>query len=438
MAGSTQTVPVTALFDSHHPPADELLRDCVHCGFCLPACPTYVLWHEEMDSPRGRIYLMQMAASGKASAMDRSFVEHFDRCLGCMSCMSACPSGVQYDKLIEATRAQIERLYQRSFWQRLHRDLIFAIFPYPQRLRALALPLQLYQQLGIRSLLEKSGLLRLLPERLQAMHDLLPDYEDCPCPEHVLPAGPPRRRVGLMLGCVQRAFFNRVNAATVRVLAAEGCEVFAPQTQACCGALATHVGREEQSREAARRMIDEFEKLDVDEIAINAAGCGSNLKSYGHILRDDPQYAERAQRFAAKCRDISETLASLKPIAERHPVELRAAYQDSCHLLHAQGLRTQPRSLLRSVPGLDLVELPESNVCCGSAGVYNLLEPTTAQELGERKAAHVIRGKAEALISGNPGCMLQISKELRRLNHPRLTFHFIEVLDASIQGRKLS
>jgi glycolate oxidase iron-sulfur subunit len=409
----------------------------VHCGFCLPACPTYMLWHEEMDSPRGRIYLMQMAANGNASAIDQSFVEHFDRCLGCMSCMSACPSGVQYDKLIEATRAQIERLHRRSFWERLHRGAIFALFPHPKRLRTLALPLRIYQQSGIRSLIEKSGLLRVFPERVQAMHDLLPEYEDTPCPEHVMLEGTPRRRVGLILGCVQRVFFNRVNAATVRVLAAEGCEVFAPQTQACCGALATHVGREEQSIEAARQMIDVFEKLNVDEIVINAAGCGSNLKSYGHILRDDPQYAERAKQFAAKCRDISEILTSLKPLAERHPVKLRAAYQDSCHLLHAQGIRTQPRSLLRGIPGLELLELPESHVCCGSAGVYNLTEPATARQLGERKAAHVVRTKAEAVISGNPGCLLQLSKELRRMNHPIPGYHFIEVVDASIQGRAL-
>ena len=433
----TQTIPVTALFDEHHPPADDLLRDCVHCGFCLPACPTYMLWREEMDSPRGRIYLMQMAANGNASAMDQSFVEHFDLCLGCMSCMSACPSGVQYDKLIEATRAQIERLHRRPFFERLHRDMIFALFPHPERLRALAVPLRIYQRLGIRSLVEKSGLLRLLPERLQAMHELLPDYEYASCSEHVMPVGTPRRRVGLVIGCVQRVFFNRVNAATVRVLAAEGCEVFAPQSQGCCGALATHVGREEESLEAARQMIDIFEKLNVDDIAINAAGCGSNLKSYGHILRDDPQYAERAKQFAAKCRDVSEILSSLEPTAERHPVKLRAAYQDSCHLLHSQGLRTQPRSLLRGIPELELVELPESHVCCGSAGVYNLLEPATAHQLGERKAAHVVRAKSEALISGNPGCMLQISKELRRMNRSIPTCHFIEVLDASIQGRPL-
>jgi glycolate dehydrogenase iron-sulfur subunit len=436
---STQTVTLASLFDAQRPPADELLRECVHCGFCLPACPTYMLWREEMDSPRGRIYLMQMAASGNAEAIDRNFVEHFDRCLGCMSCMSACPSGVQYDKLIEATRAQIERLHRRPFWDRVYRDVIFLAFPHPGRLRALALPLTLYQRLGIRALVERSGLLKLLPKRLQAMHDLLPEIrsEKDVCPEHVMAHGAPRRRVGVVLGCVQRVFFPGVNSATIRVLAAEGCEVFAPKLQGCCGALATHVGREEESREAARRMIDTFEKLNVDEIAINAAGCGSNLKSYGHLLRDDPQYADKASAFAAKCKDVSEILAALKPVAERHSLKVRAAYQDSCHLLHAQGVRLQPRSLLRGIPGLGLVDLPESHVCCGSAGVYNLLEPETARQLGERKAANVVRTKADVLVSGNPGCLLQMTKELRRMGIDIPAYHYIEVLDASIRGREL-
>ena len=438
MAGVSQTVSVQSLFDSVRPPAEELLDQCVHCGFCLPACPTYMLWREEMDSPRGRIYLMQMAADGKCETMDKSFVEHFDRCLGCMSCMTACPSGVEYDKLIEATRAQIERRHRRSFWDRLHREMIFAVFPHPARLRVLALPLRIYQGLGLRTRVEKSGLLKHLPARLEAMHALLPNLESySPCPEHVVPTVPVRRRVGVVLGCVQRVFFNRVNHATIRVLAAEGCEIFAPKTQGCCGALSTHVGREEESRESARRMIDSFEKLDIDDIVINAAGCGSNLKSYGHLLRDDPEYADRARRFAAKCKDISEVLTSLAPIAERHPIKARAAYQDSCHLLHAQRLRSQPRTLLRQIPGLELIDLPESQVCCGSAGVYNLLEPQTARQLGERKAGLVVRAKAEVLVSGNPGCLLQISKELRRLNQPIQTFHFVELLDASIQGRSL-
>jgi glycolate oxidase iron-sulfur subunit len=430
-------VSVNSLFDSVRPPAEELMRECVHCGFCLPACPTYMLWREEMDSPRGRIYLMKMAAEGKLEQMDKTFVEHFDRCLGCMSCMTACPSGVQYDKLIEATRAQIERLHPRSFWDRLYRELIFQIFPHPRRLRLLSGPLRLYQKTGLRRIVEKSGLLRHLPPRLAQMNDLLPDLKkrtDHNIAEHYTPSTPVRARVGIVLGCVQREFFPEVNAATIRVLLAEGCEIFVPRDQQCCGALATHVGREEESRESARRLIDCFENLNLDWIGVNAAGCGSNVKSYGHLLRDDPEYAERARRFASRCRDVSEILAGLQPIAKRHPISLKAAYHDSCHLLHAQGVRSQPRSLLKAIPGLQLIELPECSTCCGSAGVYNLLEPEIGRALGERKASHVATSNAELLISGNPGCLLQIAKELRKRQLLIPTFHYIEVLDRSLRN----
>jgi glycolate oxidase iron-sulfur subunit len=432
------TVSLQSLFDPHHPPDDELIRECVHCGFCLPACPTYLLWHEEMDSPRGRIYLMKAAAEGKISTMDESFVAHFDRCLGCMSCMTACPSGVKYDKLIESTRAQIERHHQRSLWDRFTRWMIFQLFPQPRRLRWLSLPLWLYQRSGLQRLLYKIGLIRLLPKRLQQMDSLLPPL-DAPFQgfrygTRIAAQGTPRLKVGVLLGCVQRVFFDRINAATIRVLAAEGCEMFVPPSQGCCGALATHVGREQQSREAARRMIDTFDGQDLDYIVVNAAGCGSNLKEYGYLLRDDAKYAEKARIFASKCRDISEILTILSPQAERHALPMRAAFHDSCHLLHAQQLRTPPRSLLKAIPGLELVELPESNICCGSAGVYNLVEPETAHDLGQRKAEHVARAKAEILVSGNPGCLLQISKEMRDLGQPIRALHFIEVIDASIRG----
>lgn len=432
------TVSLSSLFDPHHPPADELLRECVHCGFCLPACPTYVLWREEMDSPRGRIYLMKSALEGKISVMDEQFVAHFDRCLGCMSCMTACPSGVQYDKLIESTRAQIERHHERDPWDQTTRRMIFQLFPHPRRLRWLSLPLWLYQKSGLQWLLQKSGLLGLLPARLQQMESLLPPLswpmQGFSHPPHLAAKGTPRMKVGVVLGCVQRVFFDRINAATIRVLAAEGCEIYVPPEQECCGALATHVGLEDQSLASARRMIDVFEKLNLDYIVINAAGCGSNLKEYGHLLRDDPQYAERARKFAAKCKDVSEILAMLPPQAVRHSLAVRAAYHDSCHLLHAQNLRTQPRALLKAIPQLALVELPEAHICCGSAGVYNLVQPETAHALGERKAAHVERSEADILISGNPGCLLQLTKELRQKGRKVRAYHFIEVLDASIRG----
>ena len=436
---TNQTVPLRSLFDAHHAPDPELLRDCVHCGFCLPACPTYMLWREEMDSPRGRIYLMNLAAEGKIDVMDREFVQHFDRCLGCMSCMTACPSGVDYGKLIEATRAQIERNHDRGIIERLYRWMIFAVFPHPGRLKVMAIPLWLHQRLGISWLVRRAWIAKLLPARLRQMEALLPEIHlsaiGSSHPAKVEAVGPARKRVGVVLGCVQRVFFDEINAATIRVLAAEGCDVYVPPAQGCCGALAAHTGREPSALEAARRLIDVFEPLELDAIVINAAGCGSNVKEYAHLLRDDPQYAARARAFSAKCRDVSEFLMELEPRAQRHPLKMRVAYQDSCHLLHAQQLRRQPRELLRSIPELELIEIPESNMCCGSAGVYNLLEPTTAQQLGQRKARHVIKSKAEALVSANPGCLLQISNELRREGQSIEAFHLVELVDASIRNQ---
>jgi glycolate oxidase iron-sulfur subunit len=443
-----QTVPVEALerqggagvYDSHHPPAMELIDQCVHCGFCLPVCPTYLLWNEEMDSPRGRIYLMKMAAEGGVAKMDEKFVGHFDKCLGCVACMTACPSGVQYGKLIEATRAQIERNYKRPFLDRLFRRMIFSLFPYPKRLRLLMLPLWFYQRSGLRWLLHKSGLLRLFPERLRAMESLLPEIHlrglFAPIPRSVFPEATLQRksrlRVGVLLGCVQRVFFSDVNAATVRVLDALGCEVVVPPEQGCCGALMAHTGREPEALDAARRMIEVFERNGVNAIAVNSGGCGSTMKEYAHLLRDDPEFAQRAKVFAAKCRDISELVAELgfeKPV---NPVRLKIAYHDSCHLQHAQGIRTQPRQLLNAIPGLELIELPESAICCGSAGVFNLTEPETARQLADRKAQHIINSGAQAVVSANPGCLLHIASGLKRAGHPLPIFHVIEVIDAAL------
>jgi glycolate dehydrogenase iron-sulfur subunit len=443
-----QLVPLAALensarigaYDAHHPPAMELIDQCVHCGFCLPVCPTYLLWNEEMDSPRGRIYLMKTGAEAGAGAMDKTFVSHFDQCLGCMACMTACPSGVQYGKLIEATRAQIERNYRRPFLDRLFRRLIFAVFPHPKRLRWLLLPLWFYQRSGLRWLLHKSGLLRLLPHRLRSMESLLPELQIralfAPPPLGVVPLGmvplrKPRLRVGVLLGCVQRVLFSNVNAATVRVLAALGCEVVVPSDQECCGALMAHAGREPEALDAARRLIAVFERAGVDVVAINAAGCGSNLKEYAHLLRDDPEYASRAKAFAAKCRDIMELIAELGLEAPANSVTLKIAYHDACHLQHAQGIRAQPRQLLSAIPGLAWTELPESAICCGSAGIFNLIEPETARELADRKAQHVIGSGAQALVSANPGCLLHIASGLKRAGHPLPVLHIVELIDAA-------
>jgi glycolate oxidase iron-sulfur subunit len=424
-------------FDAHHPPSTEIIDKCVHCGFCLPVCPTYVLWNEEMDSPRGRIYLMKIASEG-AATINPQWVGHFDSCLGCMACMTACPSGVDYGKLIEATRAQIERHHPRSLGEKLHRRMIFALFPRPDRLRLLHWPLLAYQKSGLQTLVRKSGLLRFLPKKISAMETLMPALGRSEfIPEITAAQVEKRRRVGLLLGCVQREFFPQVNAATVRVLAAEGCEVVAPGEQPCCGALMVHAGEEEAALALARKTIEVFERANVDTIVTNAAGCGSNVKEYGHLLRDDPSYADRAKEFSAKCKDISEVLTELPPRAARNPLRVRVAFHDSCHLQHAQGVRSQPRQLLANIPGLELDEIPENNLCCGSAGIYNLVQPDAAKALGDRKAQLIVPLNADFVATGNPGCLLQLQSSLARLGRKTPVVHTIQLLDASLRGEPL-
>jgi glycolate oxidase iron-sulfur subunit len=424
-------------FDGHKAPEMALIDDCVHCGFCLPACPTYVLWGEEMDSPRGRIYMMKKSAQGEAP-LDQRFGLHMDNCLGCMACMTACPSGVQYNKLIEDTRAQVERNIPRSTTDSLFRKLLFATFPYVRRLRLLALPMLIYQRTGLQKVLRASGLLRLLPKRLLQMESLLPRVPVGfmqGLPAKVSPAAEPRRRVGMLSGCVQQVFFQHVNQATARVLAAEGCEVIIPQAQECCGALMLHSGLDEQAAALARRMIATFEKAKVETIVINAAGCGSTMKEYGHLLRDDPAWAARAADFSAKCKDISEILCELPARSPRHALPMRVAYHDACHLRHAQAIHAEPRRLLATIPGLEVAEIEESTLCCGSAGVYNLLHPEPANQLGDRKVENLLATKAEAVISANPGCLLQLMSGLRRRGLDAMpAYHMVELLDASIRN----
>lgn len=425
-------------FDPHHPPATELIDKCVHCGFCLQTCPTYVLWGDEMDSPRGRIYLMKMGNEGQA-VMDSTYVGHFDACLSCMACMTACPSGVDYEKLINATRAQIERNYRRPWTERLFRKLIFAVMPYSKRLRMLRAAAWLYQKSGLQWLMRSLGLTRLLPARLRSMEMLMPEVRPAVAiPTRVPAQGIMRKRVGVVLGCVQQTFLSHVNAATVRVLSAEGCDVIIPQPQPCCGALMVHAGLERDALSLAKQLIDTFERENVDAIVINAAGCGSSVKEYGHLLRDDPQYRDRAAAFAARCKDVSELLAELGPRAERRSVPLRVAYHDSCHLQHAQHVVNQPRQLLGQIPGLELVDLPEAALCCGSAGIYNLVEPRPAEELGARKAGHVMDIAPDVVATGNPGCLLQITAALRKAGSKVPVMHTVELLDAAIRGVPLN
>ncbi len=423
-------------FDAHRPPAEDDIKTCIHCGFCLPTCPTYVLWGQEMDSPRGRIVLMRQGLE-TGSDMDAMAV-HFDRCLGCMACVTACPSGVRYDRLIEATRPQVERHHRRSVGERAFRRACFELFTHPGRVRALV-PLAAAAR---RLQPEKWSWLRRFP-RLAAATRLAPDMALSTTwrrlPAHTRARGTSRGRVGLLQGCVARVMFPGVNEATVRVLAAEGFDVAAPAAPRCCGALMLHSGAEPEALALARETIAAF--AGCEAVVVNAAGCGSAMKDYGRLLDDDPEWAERAAAFSAKVRDVTELLAGVEPRAPRHPITvgdtptsgpMRVAYHDACHLAHAQGVRAQPRSLLAGIPGLEVAEPAGWEVCCGSAGLYNLLQPDAAAELGRRKAANLAATGAAAVVAGNPGCALQIAAHLGLPVH-----HPVELLDASIHGRRL-
>jgi glycolate oxidase iron-sulfur subunit len=463
------------------------VKDCVHCGFCLPACPTYQLWGEEMDSPRGRIHLVSQLLDG--APLTEPAAEHFDRCLGCMACMTACPSGVQYDQIIEAAREWTESAgapgapvaggtvaggtvaggpasgepaggepqARRSLRDRATRAAIFAVFPYPRRLRVLTAPLRAAQRAGADRLLARSGLAGLVSPAADAALRLAPPSSR-PLPAGRFPARVPalgtrRAVVGMLTGCVQSVFFPQVNAATARVLAAEGCDVVIPRGQGCCGALSLHSGRAAEAARFAARTIETFEAAGVDAIVVNSAGCGSAMKEYerlfSHQAEPNPaaevspalagqveggSWVTRAAALSARVRDLAEFLAEIGPIAPRHPVPVRAAYHDACHLGHAQRITREPRSLLREIPGLELVELRDAGTCCGSAGVYNLLQPEAARALGARKADAVADSGAELLISANPGCTLQITAELTDRGQRIAAAHTAEVLDASIRG----
>ncbi len=409
-----------------------LTDTCVHCGFCLPACPTYQVEGEEMDSPRGRIHLIQQMLDGAPA--EGAVTQHLDACLGCLACVPACPSGVAYDRIIEEARVLIEPA--RGPLDRARRSAIFALFPYPRRLTVLRGPLRLAQRLGV-----VSAASRRLPATLGAMARLTPPIEPRVRLSPRMTArtpGPPRAVVGLLTGCVQSAFFSHVSAATARVLTLEGCDVVIPPRQGCCGALARHTGRANQARRHARRIVAAFAHAGVDVVVTDVAGCGSVMKEYAELLRDDPRWGPRAAEFAAKVRDVSEFLASLSPVATRHPVTATVAYHDACHLSHGQRVRSQPRALLNGIPSLTLVPVADADMCCGSAGVYNLLSPGPAGELGARKAAAIRASGADLIAAGNPGCLLQIRAALGRDGGPPLrAVHTIEVLDASLSGTPL-
>jgi len=465
-------------------PSGELRRlagDCVHCGFCLPACPTYQLWGEEMDSPRGRIHLMTQILDGTAGTA--ATATHLDRCLGCMACVTACPSGVRYDRLIEAARgwaeeqpagptsgaerppggrlaAEEQPLPERSLRDRAVRAAIFRVFPYPRRLRAAVAPLRAVQRTGIDRLIERSGLAdHLAPEIASALR-LAPASAPIPGgvrrgaaaqrganrhsrsqrmpPERVPARGTRRVVVGMLTGCVQRVFFPQVNTATANVLAAEGCDVIIPAGQGCCGALSLHGGRRTEAASFARQTIETFERAGVDAVVVNVAGCGSAMKEYRDLLAGDAAWSDRAGALASKVRDFSEFLVELGPVAVRHPLDVTTAYHAACHLAHAQRITAQPRDLLTAIPGLRLTDIADGGTCCGSAGIYNLVQPEPARELGQRKAAAVAATGADLLVSANPGCAMQIASALAARGTQMPMAHIAEVLDASIRGTDVS
>jgi len=420
-------------WDDRRPPDPELIRDCVHCGFCLPTCPSYAVFKDEMDSPRGRIVLMRVGHEDGAE-VSTEMATHFDRCLGCMACVTACPSGVKYDRLIEQTRPQVERNADRPLAERAWRRAIVELFTHPGRLRAMVPVLALQRRLGITERLAGSELLARVPQ-LKALLGLTPEVglrnAVRRLPEVTPARGAARGRVALMQGCVQRVFFGDVNAATVRVLAAEGFEVHAPRSPRCCGALQLHSGLEDDALDLAKATIAAYE--DFDAIAVNVAGCGSAMKDYGHLLADDPEWGERAAAFSAKVKDVTELLAEHEPRIVRHPLELKVAYHDACHLAHAQGVRQPPRELLRGIPGLELVEPAEWELCCGSAGIYNLTQPDAAGTLGARKAANLAATGAQAIAAGNPGCALQIAAHLEQ---PVPIYHPLSLLDYSLRNAR--
>jgi glycolate oxidase iron-sulfur subunit len=393
-------------FEAEDAPSMEGLRACVHCGICLPQCPTYRVLGEEMDSPRGRVYLMRAAAEGR-TPLTPGLARHLDLCLGCRACETACPSGVPFGQLLEATRAQLERQRVRSpATDRSTLDFALNLFPNPSRLGSLLGMLRLYQWSGMQAVVRGLGLLAPF-RKLQAMESLLPRLpaSPAPLPELTLARGRRRGRAGLLLGCVQRFFYPDVNADTVRLLSAAGWEVVVPREQECCGALHLHAGRLEEFRAMAGRLMGAFGS-DLDMIVTNAAGCGSALKEYGHWLE-----GPAAAAFSARVKDVSEALVEAElPLGELRET---VTYHDACHLAHGQRVRSQPRELLKRIPGLTLVELADSDLCCGSAGVYNMLEPGIAQELARLKVERIKESGARIVATGNPGCIMQIAQQCR-------------------------
>ena len=416
--------------NSYDKPQQADLDRCVHCGLCLNACPTYRELRVEMDSPRGRIYQMAQVASGEAE-IGPSYIEHIELCLACRGCETACPSGVEYGRLVEAARAEIETKIRRPWRERFIRHMVFRkLLPSRFNLGLAGAVLYLYQASGLKKLVRTLGF---LPRRLGEMESLAPEietpfffryYGQVLAAEHA-----ERYRVAFLGGCIANISFARLNEATVRVLRKNGCEVSIPAAQGCCGALHVHAGMREEARKLARRNIDAILDGNYDAIITNAGGCGSTLKEYGELLEHDPAYAEKARRFSALVKDVTEFLASIEMNLNLMAAPLVVTYQDSCHLAHGQKIRSAPRKLLASVPGLELREMQLSDLCCGSAGIYNVVHTGMAMALLEKKMASVNGTGAEVIVTANPGCMLQLAAGGRKYGRGQRVAHVVEILD---------
>ena len=411
-------------------PQQADLDRCVHCGLCLNACPTYRELRVEMDSPRGRIYQMAQVSSG-AAAISPSYIEHIELCLACRGCETACPSGVQYGRLVEAARAEIENKIQRPWHVRLLRWFVFQkLLPSKLNLGVAGTLLYLYQASGLKKLVRMLGF---LPARLREMETLAPEMETPFFFRYygkvLAPEGARRYRVAFLGGCIANISFARLNEATVRVLQKNGCEVSLPRTQTCCGALHVHAGIREKARELARQNIDSLLEGEYDAIITNAGGCGSTLKEYGELLEHNPVYAEKARRFSALVKDVNEFLASIDINLDMKPLSITVTYQDSCHLAHGQKIRSAPRKLLNAIPGLRLREMPFSDLCCGSAGIYNVVHTSMSMALLRKKMDFVNGTGAQMIVTANPGCMLQLAAGVQKFGQGQRVAHVVEVLD---------
>jgi glycolate oxidase iron-sulfur subunit len=424
-------------FSAIDKPEYEDYSRCVHCGLCANNCPTYRLWGQEADSPRGRIRQMALVDQGRLEIGD-AFVTHIDRCLNCRNCETVCPSGVEYGKILELARAQIEQKYKRPLASRVARNFVYRkLLPYPGRIALVARALKFYQRSGLAALARGTGILKLLG--LQNQEKLLPpidsefSFSDL---GKTFPAiGARRARVAFFAGCVAQVTFSELNRATIRVLQANGCEVVVPAAQVCCGALAAHAGVRDVARDLAQKNFAAFDPGDFDAIINNASGCGSTLKEYPLLFPTDPAQEARAKKFSAKVRDINEFLAELGLVSPLRPIAARVTYQDSCHLAHGQKIISAPRELIRAIPGVEFVEMPLSDQCCGSAGVYNVTENQTSLELLDRKMETAKQTRAQLIVTANPGCILQLRAGAAIHGTGQEVLHVVQLLDRSIQTR---